>query len=159
MNTYSYEHILICSYVHIKQTCVLRTHVCTKIFQISVALCGATVYYVVKQGARGATYRLGNEVLQMFIYSGSHVKETFASAFKSLVNSLAKQNEFVSFKLNVQNDEGASMSCHYSYAYEHLTFIDELNAEISAHGVAIVVATDYRPDTIETTIFVVCDDD
>ena len=95
----------------------------------------------------------------MIIYSGSHVKETFASAFKSLANDLAKQNEPVSFKLNVQDGEGVSMSCPYTSAYEHLTFIDALNAEISAHGVAIVLATDYRPDTTETTIFVVCDDD
>ena len=95
----------------------------------------------------------------MIVYSGSHVKETFASEFKSFANDLAKQNEPVSFKLNVQDGVGVSMTCHYSSAYEHITFIDALNAEISAHGVAIVVATDYRPEDLETTIFVVCDDD
>lgn len=95
----------------------------------------------------------------MIIYSGSHVKETFTSAFKSIVNGLAKHNERVSFKLNVQDDESASIDCNYSYAYEHIAFMDKLNAEISAHGVAIVVANDYRTDTVENTIFVVCDDD
>ena len=90
----------------------------------------------------------------MIINSGSHVKETFASAFKSLVNGLAKQSEPVIFKLNVQDDEGASMRCKCSYTYEYLTFIDALNAEIWTHSVAIVVATDYRTDDHETTIFV-----
>lgn len=95
----------------------------------------------------------------MIIYSGSHVKETFASAFKTIVNGLAKQNEHVSFKLNVQDGESASIDCNYSYAYEHIAFIDELDSEILAYGVAIVIATDYRTDTLENTIFVVCADD
>lgn len=95
----------------------------------------------------------------ILLKNGSHVKETFASAFKSIVNGLAKQNERVSFKLNVQDDENASIDCNYSYVYEYISFMDKLNAEISAHGVAIVVEYDYRPDTVENTIFVVCDDD
>lgn len=95
----------------------------------------------------------------MIIYSGSHVDETFLSAFKTIVNGLAKQNEPVSFKLNVQDDEGASMTCRCSSTYEYLTFIDALDSEIRKHGIAIVIATDYRPDTVETTIFVVCDDE
>lgn len=95
----------------------------------------------------------------MIVYSGSHVNETFASAFKSIVNSLAKQNEPVSFKLNVQDDESTSMTCRNSFAYEYLTFIDTLDSEIREHGIAIVIATDYRPVTVETTIFVVCDDE
>ena len=95
----------------------------------------------------------------MYFYPGSHVKETSASAFKTLVNGLTKANEPVSFTLNVQDDEDASMICRYSSAYEYLTFIAALNAEVSAHYVAIVVATDYRPDTVETTILVVCGDE
>ena len=95
----------------------------------------------------------------ILLKNGSHVKETFASAFKSIVNGLAKQNERVSFKLNVQDGECASMDCNYPYAYEYLTFIEALNEEISEHGVAIVVSTDFRNDNHENTIFVVCDDE
>ena len=90
---------------------------------------------------------------------GSHVRETFASALKTLVNGLAKTNEHVSFRLNVQDGEDVQISCNHSYACEHISFIDELDSEILTHGVAIVVATDYRTDSHETTIFVVCDDD
>lgn len=95
----------------------------------------------------------------ILLKNGSHVKETFTSAFKSIVNGLAKQNKHVSFKLNVQDGESASIDCNYSYAYEHIAFMDKLNEEISAHGVAIVVAYDYRTDTTENTIFIVCDDE
>lgn len=95
----------------------------------------------------------------MIIYSGSHVKETFASAFKSFVDGLARQNAPVRFTLNVQDGDCASMICNCPYAYEYLTFIDKINAELSTHGVAIVVATDFRNYIAETTIFVVCDDD
>lgn len=90
---------------------------------------------------------------------GSHVRETFASAFKTIVNGLAKANKPVDFSLNVQDGKSVKISCNYSYAYEHISFMDELDSEILAYGVAIVVATDYRTDSHETTIFVVCDDE
>lgn len=90
---------------------------------------------------------------------GSHVRETFASTFKTIVNGLAKKNEHVNFSLNVQDGESVQISCNYSYAYAHISFIDELDSEILAYGVAIVVATDHRTDSHETTIFVVCDDE
>ena len=90
---------------------------------------------------------------------GSHVRETFASALKTLVNGLAKTNEHVSFRLNVQDGENVQISCNHSYACEHITFIDELDSEILAYGVAIVIETDFRNDSRETTIFVVCDDE
>lgn len=90
---------------------------------------------------------------------GSHVRETFASAFKTIVNGLAKANEPVNFRLNVQDGESVQISCSYSYAYQHISFMDELDSEILAYGVAIVVATDYRNDKHENTIFVVCDDE
>ena len=52
----------ICSYVNEH---VFYEHTfAPKFSKISVALSGATCYYVVKKGARGATYRLGNEVTQ-----------------------------------------------------------------------------------------------
>ena len=98
----------------------------------------------------------GSHVL---IKDGSHVKETFASAFKTFVDSLAKANEHVNFYLNVQCGQSTQISCSYSYAYEHISFMNELESEILAYGVAIVVATDYRTDSHETTIFVVCDDE
>ena len=90
---------------------------------------------------------------------GSHVRETFASAFKTLVNGLANDNEPVNFRLNQQNTYSAMLSCDHAYACEHITFINSLDSEILAYGVAIVVATDYRTDSHETTIFVVCDDE
>ena len=110
---------------------------------------------------KGATYRLGNEVtkLSTLFNDGSHVRETFASAFKTLVNGLAKTNELVKFRLNVQDGESVQISCDHSFACEHISFMDELDSEILTHGVAIVVATDYRTDSPETTIFVVCDDE
>ena len=97
--------------------------------------------------------------MSTLIKDGSHVKETFASAFKTLVNGLAKTNDHVNFRLNVQDGESVSISCSYSYASQHISFMDELDSEIMAHGVAIVIATDYRTDSHETTIFVVCDDE
>ena len=97
--------------------------------------------------------------MSFIINDGSHVNDTFASAFKTLVNGLAKANEPVNFYLNVQDGESIRISCSYSYAYEHISFIDALDAEILAHGVAIVTANDYRNDARETTLFVVCDDE
>ena len=90
---------------------------------------------------------------------GSHVRETFSSEFKTLVNGLAKTNKPVSFRLNVQDGESVSITCMYSYACEHISFMDALDAEIQAYGVAIVGATDYRNDKSENTIFVVCGDE
>lgn len=89
---------------------------------------------------------------------GSHVRDTFASAFKTIVNGLAKENAPVNFRLNVQGGESVQISCAYSYAYEHINFMYELDSEILAYDVAIVIATDYRTDSPETTIFVVCDE-
>ena len=93
------------------------------------------------------------------IYAGSHVKETFASAFKSIVNDIAMRNVSVNMYLNVQDGEGAHLLGNHAYAYEYIAFMNALEAEISTHDVAIVVATDYRHDTVENTIFVVCDDE
>lgn len=90
---------------------------------------------------------------------GSHVRETFASALKTLINGLAKDNEPVNFRLNVQDGESVQISCNYSYACEHISFMDELDSEILAYGVAIVIETDFRNDSRETTVFVVCDDE
>ena len=90
---------------------------------------------------------------------GSNVRDTFASALKTLVNGLAKENAPVNFRLNVQDGESVQISCSYSYAYQHISFMDELDSEILAYGVALVIATDYRTDSHETTVFVVCDDD
>ena len=97
--------------------------------------------------------------MSTLIKDGSHVKETFASDFKTLVNSLANDNEHVNFRLNQQNTYSAILSCDHAYSCERITFINSLDSEILAYGVAIVVATDYRTDSHETTVFVVCDDD
>ena len=95
----------------------------------------------------------------MIFDDGSYVRETFASAFKALINGLAKTNEPVNFRVNVQGGENISISCNNSYACEHISFMDALEAEISTHGVAIVVATDYRTKEYSNTVFVVCDDE
>lgn len=90
---------------------------------------------------------------------GSHVRETFASAFKTLVNGLANDNELVKFRLNQQNEFTVNLTCDHAFACEHITFMNALDSEILAYGIAIVIATDYRNDSHETTIFVVCDDE
>lgn len=91
--------------------------------------------------------------------NGSHVKECFASNLKTLVNGLAKENAPVNFRLNVQGGESVQISCSYSYAYQHIGFMDELDSEILAYGVAIVIAKDHRENEQKDTIFVVCDDE
>ena len=93
--------------------------------------------------------------MSTLIKDDAHVHEIFASTFKTLVNGLAKKNEPVSFSLNLQGGQSVRISCAYSYAYEHISFIDELDTEVLAYGVAIVVATDYRNDSHEKTVFVV----
>lgn len=90
---------------------------------------------------------------------GSHVRETFASAFKTRVNSLAINNELVKFRLNQQDAVTVNLSCDHAFACEHITFMNALDSEILAYGVAIVIATDYRGDTVENTVFIVCDDE
>ena len=93
------------------------------------------------------------------IYAGSHVKETFESDFKSLVNDIAMRNVSVNMYLNVQDGEGAHLLGNHAYAYEYIAFMNALEAEISTHGVAIVVVTYYSNDVHDTTVFVVCDDE
>ena len=93
------------------------------------------------------------------IYAGSYVKETFESDFKSLVNGIAMRNDSVNMYLNTQDGKGAHLLGNHSYAYEYLAFMNALEAEISTHGVAIVVGTYYGTDVHDTTVFVVCDDE
>ena len=97
--------------------------------------------------------------MSTLISDGSHVDEIFASKLKSLVNKLAINNEHVNFHLNQQDAITIHLSCDHAFAYEYLTFIDALDSEILAYGVAIVVATHYMGDKTENTIFVVCDDE
>lgn len=92
-------------------------------------------------------------------HDGSHVEEIFASKLKFLVNGLAIDNEHVNFHLNKQDAVSVNLSCDHAYAYEHITFMNALDSEIQKHGIAIVTAADYRSDTDEHTIFIVCDDD
>ena len=85
--------------------------------------------------------------------------EIFASKLKSLVNGLAIDNELVKFRLNQQDAETVNLSCDHAFACDHITFMNALDSEIQENGIAIVIATDYRHDTVENTIFVVCDDE
>ena len=97
--------------------------------------------------------------MSIIFHDGSHVDETFASAFKMLVNGLAIDNEPVNFHLNQQDAITINLSCDHAFAYEHITFMNALDSEIRENGIAIVIATDYRSDTVENTVFVVCDDE
>lgn len=94
------------------------------------------------------------------IDNGSHVKEVFASKLKTLVNGLSLDNASVVLSLNQQdNDEDITLYCNHGYAYEYITFMNALDSEILAYGVAIVIAKDNRESDRKDTIFVVCDDE
>ena len=97
--------------------------------------------------------------MSILFKDGSHVDEIFASKLKSLVNGLAIDNEPVNFHLNQQDAITINLSCDHAFAYEHITFMNALDSEIREHDIAIVIATDYRSDTVENTVFVVCDDE
>lgn len=97
--------------------------------------------------------------MNIMFQDGPHVQETFASNFKKLADGLARANAQVKFLLNVQGGESVSITCDHAWAFEHITFMDALDSEMQEHGIAIVIADDYRPDAVETTILVVCDDD
>lgn len=89
---------------------------------------------------------------------GPRVEETFASDFKTFADGIAKDSAPVKFLLNVQGGESVSVSCDDAFARDYITFMDALSSEIQEHGIAVVLETDYRPDTVENTVFVVCDD-
>lgn len=97
--------------------------------------------------------------MSIMFQDGSHVDEIFASKLKSLVNGLAIDNELVKFRLNQQDATTVNLTCDHAFAYEHITFINSLDSEIRENGIAIVIATDYRGEECENTIFVVCDDE
>ena len=97
--------------------------------------------------------------MSVIFHDGSHVDEIFASKLKSLVNGLAIDNEPVNFHLNQQDEVTVHLSCDHAFAYEHITFMKALDSEIREHGIAIVIATDYRGEEYKNTIFVVCDDE
>ena len=97
--------------------------------------------------------------MSTLIKDGSHVRETFKSDFKSLVNGIAMRNDSVNMYLNTQDGKGAHLLGVHAYAYEYIAFMNALEAEISTHGVAIVVGTYYGTDVHDTTVFVVCDDE
>ena len=97
--------------------------------------------------------------MSILFKNGSHVDEIFASKLKSLVNGLSIDNEPVKFRLNQQDAITVNLSCDHAFAREYITFMNALDSEIREHGVAIVIAIDYRGEEYENTVFVVCDDD
>lgn len=97
--------------------------------------------------------------MSILFRDGSHVDEIFASKLKSLVNGLAIDNEPVNFHLNQQDAVTVNLSCDHAFAYQHIMFMNALDSEIRENGIAIVIAADYRTDTVENTVFVVCADD
>lgn len=90
---------------------------------------------------------------------GSHVDEIFASKFKTLVNGLAITNKLVSFRLNQQDAQSVTLSCDHAFTCDYLNFMNALDSEILAFGIAIVVAIDYRENARENTVYIVCDDE
>lgn len=96
--------------------------------------------------------------MSALIKDGSHVIEMFASSFKDFIKINTKDKEFIHFTLNVSDDSTIRFSCLCGSASEYIEFIDALDAELKYNDIAIVIATDYRYDSNETTIFVVCND-
>jgi hypothetical protein len=96
--------------------------------------------------------------MSTLIKDGSHVIEMFASSFEDFIKINTKDNEFTRFSLNVKDAKMITFSCISGSASEYIEFIDALDAEIKYNDIAIVIATDYRYYSDETTIFVVCND-
>ena len=96
--------------------------------------------------------------MSTLIKDGSHVIEMFASSFEDFIKTHTKDNEFIRFSLNVKDAKTITFSCISGSASEYIEFIDTLDAELKSNDIAIVIATNYRYDSDETTIFVVCND-
>lgn len=96
--------------------------------------------------------------MSTLIKDGSHVIEMFKSSFEDFIKANAKDNELIRFSLNVSDDSTITFSCISGSASEYIEFIDALDTELKSNDIAIVIATDYRYDSDETTIFVVCND-
>lgn len=96
--------------------------------------------------------------MNTLINDGSHVIEMFKSSFEDFLKINAKDNDFIRFSLNVSDESTIRFSCISGSASEYIEFIDALNIELRNNDIAIVIATDYRYDSNETTIFVVCND-
>ena len=96
--------------------------------------------------------------MSTLIKDGSHVIEMFASSFKDFIKANTKDNEFIRFSLNVSDESTIRFSCISGSASEYIEFIDALNMELRNNDISIVIADDYRYDSDETTIFVVCND-
>lgn len=96
--------------------------------------------------------------MSTLIKDGSHVIEMFASSFKDFIKINTKDKEFIRFSLNVKDAKTIGFSCISGRASEYIEFIDALDVELQNNDIAIVIVTDYRHDSNETTIFVVCND-
>lgn len=96
--------------------------------------------------------------MSTLIKDGSHVEEIFASFFKDFIKTNAKYIELIRFSLNVSDESTITFSCISGSAPEYIEFIDALDTELLNNDIAIVIETDYRYDSDETTIFIVCND-
>ena len=94
----------------------------------------------------------------LMFQDGPRVEEIFASDFKTFADGIAKASAPVKLMLNVQGGESVSISCDDAFACDYITFMAALDSEMQEHGIAVVLETDYRPGTVENTIFIVCDD-
>lgn len=96
--------------------------------------------------------------MSTLINDGSHVIEMFKSSFEDFIKINTKDKEFIRFSLNVSDDSTIRFSSLSGSASEYIELIDALYVELQNNDIAIVIATDYRYDSDETTIFVVCND-
>lgn len=96
--------------------------------------------------------------MSTLINDGSHVIEMFKSSFEDFIKINTKDKEFIRFSLNVSDDSTIRFSSLSGSASEYIELIDALDVELQNNDIAIVIATDYRYDSDETTIFVVCND-
>lgn len=96
--------------------------------------------------------------MSTLIKDGSHVDEIFASSFKDFIKTNAKDIELIRFSLNVSDESTITFSCISGSAPKYIEFIDALDTELLNNDIAIVIETDYRYDSYETTIFIVCND-
>lgn len=96
--------------------------------------------------------------MSTLINDGSHVIEMFASSFKDFIKIHTKYKGFIHFSLNIKDAKTIRFSSLSGSASEYIEFIDALDVELQNNDIAIVIATDCRFDSDETTIFVVCND-
>lgn len=95
--------------------------------------------------------------MAQLINEGSHVCESFAGTFETILTANTRNSEFIRYTLNVQDGLPVTFSCMTGNAREYLALIDALRTELRKHDVALVFAYDYTNESKdETNVYVVC---